>query len=160
MTPTVGERKGNEQANRQQDQNGADLAGPTEPGIEQPTDEAGHARADVVAEEVQRGGLGATPGGPDVDPAAGHRVRAEESEHHGSGWVNIWATRRRAQSSALYLFGYHIGSSVAGFVGGLSSAGFGWPGEVGTVLVLLAVGLLVALSLPNGRRHAPFAVPA
>jgi len=77
-----------------------------------------------------------------------------------SGWVNIWATQRRAQSSALYLFGYHVGSSVAGFVGGLFYAGFGWPGEVGTVLVLLAVGLLVALSLPNGRGHAPFAVPA
>ena len=77
-----------------------------------------------------------------------------------SGWVNIWATQRRAQSSALYLFGYHMGSSVAGFVGGLFYAGFAWPGEVGTVLVLLAVGLLVALSLPSGRGHAPFAVPA
>ncbi len=77
-----------------------------------------------------------------------------------SGWVNVWATQRRAQSSALYLFGYHIGSSVAGFVGGLFYAGFGWPGEVGTVLALLAVGLLVALSLPNGRGHAPFAAPA
>ena len=77
-----------------------------------------------------------------------------------SGWVNVWATRQRAQSSALYLFGYHIGSSLAGFVGGLFYAGFGWPGEVGTVLALLAVGLLVALSLPDGRGHAPFAAPA
>lgn len=77
-----------------------------------------------------------------------------------SGWVNVWATRQRAQCSALYLFGYHIGSSVAGFVGGLFYAGFGWPGEVGTVLVLLAVGLLVAGSLPDGRGHVPFATPA
>ena len=77
-----------------------------------------------------------------------------------SGWVSAWATRARAQSSALYLFGYHMGSSVAGFVGGLFYAVFGWPGEVGTVLVLLAVGLLVALSLPDGRGHAPFAAPA
>lgn len=77
-----------------------------------------------------------------------------------SGWVNVWATRRRAQSSALYLFGYHIGSSVAGFVGGLFYAGFGWPGEVATVLALLAVGLLVALSLPDGRGQGPFAAPA
>jgi YNFM family putative membrane transporter len=68
-----------------------------------------------------------------------------------SGWVGIWAIRQRAQSSALYLFGYHMGSSLAGFVGGLFYALFGWPGEVGTVLVLLAMGLLVALSLPNGR---------
>jgi len=77
-----------------------------------------------------------------------------------SGWASAWATRARAQSSALYLFGYHMGSSVAGFVGGLFYAVFGWPGEVGTVLVLLAVGLLVALSLPDGRGHAPFAAPA
>ena len=77
-----------------------------------------------------------------------------------SGWVGVWATRQRAQSSALYLFGYHVGSSVAGFVGGLFYAGFGWPGEVGTVLVLLGVGLLVAVSLPDGRGHAPFAAPA
>jgi MFS transporter, YNFM family, putative membrane transport protein len=76
-----------------------------------------------------------------------------------SGWVGFWATQQRAQSSALYLFGYHIGSSVAGFVGGLFFAAFGWPGEVGTVLVLLAVGLLVALSLPAARDHAPFAEP-
>ena len=71
-----------------------------------------------------------------------------------SGWVNAWATQQRAQSSALYLFGYHLGSSVAGFVGGLFYVGFGWPGEVGTVLLLLAVGVLVALSLPHGRGHA------
>lgn len=77
-----------------------------------------------------------------------------------SGWVNVWATRQRAQSSALYLFGYHIGSSVAGFVGGLFYAGFGWPGEVGAVLALLAVGLLVAVSLPDGRGYAPTAAPA
>ena len=77
-----------------------------------------------------------------------------------SGWVSAWATRQRAQSAALYLFGYHVGSSVAGFVGGLFYAVFGWPGEVGTVLVLLAVGLLVALSLPAGRDQAPAAEPA
>lgn len=77
-----------------------------------------------------------------------------------SGWVNAWATKQRAQSSALYLFGYHVGSSVAGFVGGLFYVGFGWPGEVGTMLVLLAVGLLIALSLPAGRGQAPTAVPA
>jgi YNFM family putative membrane transporter len=51
-----------------------------------------------------------------------------------SGWVGAWATQQRAQSSALYLFGYHIGSSVAGFVGGLFYVSYGWPGEVGTVL--------------------------
>jgi hypothetical protein len=57
-----------------------------------------------------------------------------------SGWVNAWARSRRAQASALYLFGYHLGSSIAGFAGGLFYGAFGWAGEVGTVLVLLVVG--------------------
>jgi YNFM family putative membrane transporter len=76
-----------------------------------------------------------------------------------SGWVSAWSTQQRAQSSALYLFGYHIGSSVAGFVGGLFYVAYGWPGEIGTVVVLLAVGLAVALSLPAGMGHAPVADP-
>ncbi len=69
-----------------------------------------------------------------------------------SGWVSSWANRQRAQASSLYLFGYHVGSSLAGFVGGLFFAQFGWAGEVGTVLVLLAVGGLVAVGLPTGPR--------
>ncbi|GAB3449465.1 MFS transporter [Phycicoccus ginsengisoli] len=76
-----------------------------------------------------------------------------------SGWVNAWATRQRAQASSLYLFGYHLGSSVAGFVGGLFFGAFGWAGEVGTVIILLAGGVLAALRLPTGlgsqeRSHA------
>ena len=67
-----------------------------------------------------------------------------------SGWIGVWATKQRAQSSGLYLFGYYLGSSVAGFVGGLFYVAFGWPGEVGTALVLLAIGLVVAVSLPAG----------
>jgi len=35
------------------------------------------------------------------------------------------------------------------------SAVFGWPGEVGIVLILLAVGLSVAHSLPAGRDQDP-----
>jgi YNFM family putative membrane transporter len=70
-----------------------------------------------------------------------------------SGWVSSWGAKQRAQSSALYLFGYHVGSSIAGFVGGLFYAAFGWPGEVGTVLVLLAAGFAIALSLPAGHRE-------
>jgi YNFM family putative membrane transporter len=67
-----------------------------------------------------------------------------------SGWIGVWATTQRAQSSGLYLFGYYLGSSVAGFVGGLFYVAFGWPGEVGTALVLLGIGLVVARSLPAG----------
>ena len=70
-----------------------------------------------------------------------------------SGWVSSWANRQRAQASSLYLFGYHVGSSLAGFVGGLFFGRFGWPGEVGTVLALLAVGAVVAAGLPNGTRN-------
>jgi YNFM family putative membrane transporter len=77
-----------------------------------------------------------------------------------SGFVGVWAQRNRAQASALYLFGYHVGSSLAGFVGGLFYGRFGWPGEVGTVLVLVAVGVVVVLGLPasshpKGSEHAP-----
>jgi YNFM family putative membrane transporter len=67
-----------------------------------------------------------------------------------SGWVNAWATRQRAQASSLYLFAYHLGSSVAGFVGGLFFGAFGWTGEVGTVIILLTGGLLAAARMPTG----------
>ncbi|MFR9777037.1 MFS transporter [Micromonospora sp. MS34] len=74
-----------------------------------------------------------------------------------SGWVNAWATRQRAQASGLYLFGYHLGSSVAGFIGGLFFGVYGWSGEVGTVIILLAGGVVAALRLPNqaGSREEP-----
>lgn len=68
-----------------------------------------------------------------------------------SGWVNAWATRQRAQASSLYLFGYHLGSSVAGFLGGLFFGAWGWAGEVGTVIVLLLGGVVAARRLPIGR---------
>jgi YNFM family putative membrane transporter len=68
-----------------------------------------------------------------------------------SGWVNAWATRQRAQASSLYLFGYHLGSSVAGFIGGLFFGAFGWAGEVATVIILLAGGVVAALRLPAGQ---------
>ncbi len=65
-----------------------------------------------------------------------------------SGFVGAWARQRRAQASALYLFGYHSGSALAGFLGGLFFGAFGWRGEVGTVLVLLVVGTVVVAWLP------------
>jgi YNFM family putative membrane transporter len=74
-----------------------------------------------------------------------------------SGWVSSWAQQQRAQASSLYLFGYHVGSSLAGFVGGLFFGRFGWPGEVATVIVLVAVGAVVAAQLPRGRMEAEVA---
>jgi YNFM family putative membrane transporter len=65
-----------------------------------------------------------------------------------SGWVSRRAPRQRAQASALYLFGYQLGSTVVGFGGGLMFGAYGWSGEVVTIGVLLALGLLVAVSLP------------
>lgn len=65
-----------------------------------------------------------------------------------SGFVGVWSVRQRAQASALYLFGYHVGSSVVGYVGGVFYGHFGWSGEVGTVLALLAVGAAVVFRLP------------
>jgi len=68
-----------------------------------------------------------------------------------SGWVNAWATRRRAQASALYLFCYQTGSAVVGYVAGLFYGAHGWAGEVGTVGLLLAVAGVVAWRLPGTR---------
>ncbi|MGH3345096.1 MAG: MFS transporter [Carbonactinosporaceae bacterium] len=68
-----------------------------------------------------------------------------------SGWVHVATTARRAQASALYLFGYHLGSSLAGFVGGLFYEGLGWPGLVGMIGVLLATGFVVTVRLPAAR---------
>jgi MFS transporter, YNFM family, putative membrane transport protein len=65
-----------------------------------------------------------------------------------SGWVSRRTPGQRAQASALYLFGYQLGSTVVGFGGGLMFGAYGWSGEVATVGVLLVLGLLVAASLP------------
>lgn len=65
-----------------------------------------------------------------------------------SGFVGVWARQQRAQASAVYLFGYHVGSALAGFLGGVFFGAFGWLGEVGTVMVLLAIGALTVFRLP------------
>jgi YNFM family putative membrane transporter len=65
-----------------------------------------------------------------------------------SGWVSQRAPRQRAQASALYLFGYQLGSTIIGFGGGVMYGAYGWAGEVATVCILLVLGILVALSLP------------
>lgn len=63
-----------------------------------------------------------------------------------SGWVGAVAQRDRAEASALYLFSYYLGGSVAGVFGGLVYGGGGWPATVGFVAALLVAGsCLVAL---------------
>lgn len=71
-----------------------------------------------------------------------------------SGWVGAVAHRDRAEASALYLFSYYLGGSVAGALGGLVYAVGGWPATAWFVGGLLIAGtLLVALLVrENGSR--------
>ncbi len=70
-----------------------------------------------------------------------------------SGFVSTWAAEQRGQASAVYLFGYHLGSSVIGYGSGLFFTRYGWSGEVATVLVLLALGVAVTGGLPAVSRR-------
>ena len=70
---------------------------------------------------------------------AGHSI--------ASSWVGLRAEKARAQASALYLFFYYLGSSVAGTAGGWAFAAGGWPGVAAFIGALAALALLVALKL-------------
>jgi YNFM family putative membrane transporter len=61
-----------------------------------------------------------------------------------SSWIGIRATHGKAQASALYLFCYYMGASVAGSVGGYFWDVAHWPGVVGYVAALIGVGFVVA----------------
>ena len=60
-----------------------------------------------------------------------------------SSWIGIRARRAKGQASALYLFCYYVGSSLAGTLGGLFLHRYGWPGVTGFIalLLILATGL-------------------
>jgi YNFM family putative membrane transporter len=63
-----------------------------------------------------------------------------------SSWVSIRARQGTAQASALYLFFYYMGASIAGSVGGIFWSAYAWMG-VATFLIALQVvafGLTVA----------------
>ena len=64
-----------------------------------------------------------------------------------SGWVGAVARRDRAEASALYLFSYYLGGSVAGALGGLVYSVGGWPATVWLVGTLLILALLLVASL-------------
>lgn len=53
----------------------------------------------------------------------------------------------RAQATALYLFFYYLGSSVAGSAGGWFFARWAWPGVAGLLGALVGAALLVAVRL-------------
>lgn len=69
----------------------------------------------------------------------------------GHSIVSSWVGRRggaaKAQASSMYLFSYYMGSSVAGWSGGLFYAADGWLGVALFVGALVLIGLLVALRL-------------
>ncbi len=64
-----------------------------------------------------------------------------------SSWVGLRAETAKAQASALYLFFYYAGSSLAGSVGGWVFASDGWPGVAVFVGALCACALAVATKL-------------
>lgn len=69
----------------------------------------------------------------------------------GHSIVSSWVGRRggaaKAQASSMYLFSYYMGSSVAGWSGGLFYAAHGWKGVGIFVSALVLGGLLISLWL-------------
>jgi YNFM family putative membrane transporter len=64
-----------------------------------------------------------------------------------SSWVGLRAETAKAQASAVYLFFYYVGSSVAGSFGGWVFASAGWPGVAAFVGALSVLALAVAMKL-------------
>ena len=64
-----------------------------------------------------------------------------------SSWIGLRAEKARAQASALYLFFYYLGSSVAGSLGGWSLPGRDGRASPPSSAALALLALLVALRL-------------
>jgi MFS transporter, YNFM family, putative membrane transport protein len=62
-------------------------------------------------------------------------------------WVGLRALTNNGAASALYLFTYYVGSSLAGTVGGIFWSKGGWPGVVGMIGALLSIGIALSLRL-------------
>jgi YNFM family putative membrane transporter len=82
---------------------------------------------------------------------AGHSI--------ASSWIGLRAPTARAQASALYLFFYYMGSSLAGSAGGVALAAGGWPGVVGFVGALALLALAVAARLKRAPPPAHLVQP-
>lgn len=72
-----------------------------------------------------------------------------------SGWVGAVARQDRAAASALYLFSYYLGGSVAGAVGGVAFSLGDWPATVAFVGALLLVALLLGVRLVGRPSYLP-----
>jgi MFS transporter, YNFM family, putative membrane transport protein len=66
-----------------------------------------------------------------------------------SSWVGLRAREGKAQASALYLFFYYMGASIAGSVGGFFWSAYGWWGVAAFLTVLLIVAFTLARTLPR-----------
>jgi MFS transporter, YNFM family, putative membrane transport protein len=76
-----------------------------------------------------------------------------------SSWVGLRAETGRAQASALYLFFYYAGSSLAGSFGGWVYTLGAWPGEAAFIGALTGVALLIAVKLARVPPPAHLRVP-
>jgi YNFM family putative membrane transporter len=61
-----------------------------------------------------------------------------------SSWIGLRAREAKTQASALYLFFYYMGGSIAGSVGGFFWTAYGWNGVATFLAGLLTVGLGIA----------------
>ncbi|WJY16609.1 MFS transporter [Pectobacteriaceae bacterium CE90] len=62
----------------------------------------------------------------------------------GLSWVSKNASHARGQAVALYLFFYYMGGATVGFINGFIFHFTGWKGMTVLIVILLAIGALVA----------------
>jgi MFS transporter, YNFM family, putative membrane transport protein len=74
-----------------------------------------------------------------------------------STWVGIRATHAKAQASGLYFFFYYVGSSLAGWFGGMFWERFGWAGVIGFLTGMLTLSFLALAVLGEHPELAPAA---
>jgi predicted MFS family arabinose efflux permease len=71
-----------------------------------------------------------------------------------TSWVAVVAGRHRSQGAALYLSGYYAGSAVIGSALVAIYERGGWGMSVGAMALLLAVGVVCAATIDDGRSRA------
>lgn len=69
-----------------------------------------------------------------------------------SSWVGLCAREAKAQASALYLFFYYMGSSIAGSVGGLFWDSAEWTGVAAYVAAMLVLGVVISMITARALR--------
>jgi YNFM family putative membrane transporter len=75
-----------------------------------------------------------------------------------SSWVGSRAGVMRAEASALYLFAYYLGSSLAGVAGGMFYTRWDWWGVCAFTAVLTLIGATIAWRLGRRAQPAPVAL--